>query len=1430
MALQILTLQDGRTLEVDAPLGATKEELAEAANRELALSVGDRRRMLEERERRTARERYERAIEAAEEAEFAARESKRGAFGRGIDIGTDLVAQATGSALEGIGSLLGLEGLEEYGAEVALENEAEMQRKARFQTRFDDIEGVGDFGSYLTGIAAESAPQMGATLTGALAGGKGGAAIGTAFAPGIGTAIGAGIGAIGGGIAAALPFFYGMNRERQKDAIERGLKTEVSEGAAALTAIPQATLDAILGRVFVGGLGLTNRAISGGGIFTRGVKGAAVGSVVEGTTELGQQVLERYQAGLPLLDEEAVAEYREAAIAGGLLGGAVRGTASVVGGDVAAREDAAERARLEAIPKLPEDAPSGRQGELFEVDEDAQIEADIDRAETAEIEAMIAEDEAAETAAEIKRETTQRDMFDELETAEIEAEIDAEETAEVEAMVAEDEAAAAKAERLRKRSERETRAGAVEAEQTREVENQRRAILQDVVENQPTRQLNTLQKRFSSALEAAGVTDSQPTAAENAAMERVIDIARAEPEPLEALPAESDVTEMEARIPERRTAPEISDTTELRQTSLEGLGRRGQRAQPEPEPTTEPRPVTEEDLTTAGFKKNAAIRKRVIGKDLNDAGVRADLTETANQFREPKVKEGVTRLLEGVPSEQRGLFDPPDPIAPVTTPPTEQPAAPVETTTEKKRKPSALVKRTRDKIKMRTLGQPTVSQPDAETGEITVTFNDGETRTMQVEDGLYVATDRPDPEGRILGETPKQAVAALEKQRKGPELQKKASKLIGTTKTKRKAPAKPKLKVAKEPKVDKKKEAADKKAVTKERSELRKQLIADGADPADAAAVAREEITDAERFSLNPPKPRSVGKQQEDRGFPLSRELKQGRTAQDLTRERDRLLKETVGGTLYNAVKNIADNANSKAEAFIANKVAALIKRLERAGAKFEYAIEDINGNVEVNGRAGVTSFPVRAMTDKIAEYKATVRLTLTNDATARHNGVNHKVLLHEAIHAVTLVTLSLGSDPTWVNENKGSKLLKDIQDLQKLTETIQKHLEKRLSTYEAAKKGAYLGSREMLSQFEYQTAKNFNNAVRDASEILTWALTDPDMQNLLAKIPYNERTGEIGELKTETELAFTTTKPTLLSVLFDKLRKLIGLPPKAAKREEYNAFTELLRLSETILDPSQEVVEVMASVNDKDGRQLSFSTDIINDPAFTSRSETGMRYSMDKGFKSVPILNSEGANRIRKTLADVSLPQAAKDFVLSIASLNGLEMIGKKYVPQLTEFRKLVLEEGGRLLELKQPIDTAINKISKFAKANKEKVIILNRLMPYSSLIGVDPSKPRSAYDGKENVEKRAEWDAMHKGDWKNLGEDGQAIYKQVRNIYATLFNEVGEAVKSRLEATDLDPNARRSIYDELMNKLYKKATADPFFPLLRAGEFRLEYNAVDP
>ena len=274
---------------------------------------------------------------------------------RGLSRGWNIAGMGYGSALEGIGKKLGLEGVEEYGGEVVAKQKEEYAKKAPYATRLKDVreaEGVldtaGELASFTGSALGESLPQMGTTIGGSLAGAAAGARAGlVAGLPG------AVVGGIAGGLLANIPFFYGTNREAQKEAVADGTKIEVDEGAAFLGSLAQAPMDLIADRVTFGlsKLGGVNieKIIRQGGLFTRGVKGAVAGATIEVPTEVGQQVIERFQAGRPIDSPEAMEEYLEVAAAAGLVGGSIRGATNIVGGDPEARAEKLETERLERL-------------------------------------------------------------------------------------------------------------------------------------------------------------------------------------------------------------------------------------------------------------------------------------------------------------------------------------------------------------------------------------------------------------------------------------------------------------------------------------------------------------------------------------------------------------------------------------------------------------------------------------------------------------------------------------------------------------------------------------------------------------------------------------------------------------------------------------------------------------------------------------------------------------------------------------------------------------------------------------------------------------------------------------------------------------------------------------------------------------------------
>ena len=210
---------------------------------------------------------------------------------------------------------------EKYADQVSLEKVKEAYNKDGVLSAAKEALGQ------IPAAIAEQAPQLGATLGGARAG----AALGS-FAGPVGTVV-------GGLAGAAIPSLiqqFGGNVERQaQEQAARGEPLDISRGAAAAAAVPQAALDVAGTLIPFGGrlvsklTGIPEKALTIGTgnaaklaeerLLTTLAKGTGVGALAEIPTEITQQMLERAQAGLSLTDQDALEEYGRTAYQVGLL-------------------------------------------------------------------------------------------------------------------------------------------------------------------------------------------------------------------------------------------------------------------------------------------------------------------------------------------------------------------------------------------------------------------------------------------------------------------------------------------------------------------------------------------------------------------------------------------------------------------------------------------------------------------------------------------------------------------------------------------------------------------------------------------------------------------------------------------------------------------------------------------------------------------------------------------------------------------------------------------------------------------------------------------------------------------------------------------------------------------------------------------------------
>ena len=227
--------------------------------------------------------------------------------------------------------------------------------------------------------------------------------------------------------------------------------------------------------------------------------------------------------------------------------------------------------------------------------------------------------------------------------------------------------------------------------------------------------------------------------------------------------------------------------------------------------------------------------------------------------------------------------------------------------------------------------------------------------------------------------------------------------------------------------------------------------------------------------------------------------------------------------------------------------------------------------------------------------------------------------------------------------------------------------------------------------------------------------------------------------------------------------------------------------------------------------------------------------------------------------LNDLSIVNATKKLFLT---LKGSQSLGD--VAKAAGFGDLGLQlhtafenQRGAMNDADDVVKAAINKVVVWTKKNPKAKEILDNLI-YSSEYGatiyqVDPTlskvDARKKYEGKTDESGNDLFKIWEKQqtEWNKLkASGGQKIYTDMRDFYKKEYLKLKKVMTTRIDEallSDLDsltPEQRASVIaaaeklkTDVFAKMFNKATLDVYFPLVREGHYKLSYankNATNP
>jgi hypothetical protein len=266
-------------------------------------------------------------------------------------------------------------------------------------------------------------------------------------------------------------------------------------------------------------------------------------------------------------------------------------------------------------------------------------------------------------------------------------------------------------------------------------------------------------------------------------------------------------------------------------------------------------------------------------------------------------------------------------------------------------------------------------------------------------------------------------------------------------------------------------------------------------------------------------------------------------------------------------------------------------------------------------------------------------------------------------------------------------------------------------------------------------------------------------------------------------------------------------------------------------LDAVDEIVQAMIAPT-FDGRIATKIYMQIKTPAGAGKLINGMAANV------VNVVKEKGWYEAARDWVGGATPPKAKSVFLDFMELRILSELASKKIPEALKLNDLVNNMSDNLKVENKRLRPIIADLTNLMAKNKKDFATLRFLLPNSSAERIDPrvkdfDKAYGRDKGDVDAVKLAK--VIHKdlhAEWNSMGAEGKRLYSTVTNMFESRFDDAMDSIKENIRVMFGEDAAKaEATIKNLAEKLgIDRGRIRPYMPLGRDGNYRLEFNTLDP